>query len=77
MWLNITLYGQSELHTTIRQLEFALLQLTQRLDEQTNAVQYMSLGRLPISFIKPTTLHNIVRNVSLQLPENFELREPE
>jgi len=73
LWLNTTLQGQSELHTTIRQLEFALLQLTQRFDELTNAVQYMSLGKLPISFINPTTLYNILRDVTLQLPENFEL----
>lgn len=53
--------------------EFALLQLTQRYDELTNAVQYMSLGKLPISFINLTTLYNILRDVSLQLPENFEL----
>jgi len=33
----------------------------------------MSLGKLPISFVNPTTLQNILRNVSLQLPENFEL----
>ena len=33
----------------------------------------MGLGRLPIGFINPTTLHNILRNVSLHLPENFEL----
>jgi len=50
-----------------------LLQLTQRFDELTNAVQYMSLGKLPISFVNPTTLQNILRNVSLQMPENFEL----
>jgi len=31
-----------------------LLQLTQRFDELNNAVQYMSLGKLPISFVNPT-----------------------
>ena len=50
-----------------------MLQLSQKFDELTNAVQYMSLGKLPISFVNPTTLKNILRNVSLQLPENFEL----
>jgi len=49
------------------------LQLTQRFDELTNAVQYMSLRKLPISFVNPTTLQNILRNVSLQLPKNFDL----
>ena len=72
MWFNIIIFCLSELHTTIRQLEFALLQLIQRCNELTNAAQYMSLGKLPISFINPV-LHNILRNVSLQLPEGFEL----
>jgi hypothetical protein len=30
-------------------------------------------GRLPVNLITPTTLHNILRNVSLHLPENYEL----
>ena len=54
MWLNVSFFGQSELRTAIRQLEFALLQLTQRFDDLNNAVQYMSLGKLPISFVNPT-----------------------
>jgi len=39
LWLNLTVYGQSELFTIIRQLEFSILQLTQRLDELTYAIQ--------------------------------------
>jgi hypothetical protein len=38
-----------------------------------NAAQYVSLGKLPIGLVKPTVLHNILKNVSLQLPEGFEL----
>ena len=37
--LNITVYAQNELFTTIRQLEFALLGLIQQLDELYNAVK--------------------------------------
>ena len=43
LWLNLTVYGQSELFTMIRQLEFSILQLTQRL-ELTNAIQYVVMG---------------------------------
>ena len=32
LWLNITLFGQSELDTVIRQLEFTLFQLVQQID---------------------------------------------
>jgi len=31
------------------------------------------LGKLSVNLINPTTLHNILRNVSLQLPEGYEL----
>jgi hypothetical protein len=34
IWLNMTIYGQSELFTMISQLEYSILQLTQCLDEQ-------------------------------------------
>jgi hypothetical protein len=30
MWLNVTIYCQSELYMTVRQLEFVLLKLTQQ-----------------------------------------------
>jgi hypothetical protein len=73
LWLNLTIHGQSELFIAIRQLEFALLHLTQQLDELFNAVQCAMLGNLPISFINPTVLLNILKNVSLQIPEGFEL----
>ena len=67
MSLNITVYAQSELFTTIRQLEFALLRLIQQLDELSSALQSAIQGRLYISLITPTTLLNMLKNVSLQL----------
>jgi hypothetical protein len=57
----------------IRQLEFSILQLTQRLDELTNAIQYLVMGSLPANLINPITLHNILKNVSFHLTENYEL----
>ena len=38
-----------------------------------NAIQYASLGQLPASLVTPTVLYNILKNVSLQLPEGLEL----
>ena len=49
LWLNLTIRGQSTLFTTIRQLEFAILQ---QFDELTNAVQNVILGKVTISLIK-------------------------
>jgi hypothetical protein len=57
----------------IRQLEFALLQVTQQLSEMMDAIQCIPLGKLPGNLLNPTTLHNILWNVSLHLPEGYEL----
>jgi hypothetical protein len=38
MWLNFTLFNQSALFTVIRELEYALLQLTHEVDELLMAV---------------------------------------
>jgi hypothetical protein len=73
LWLNITLYNQSELYMVNRQLEFALLQMTQQLSELVNAFQYTLLGKLPLNILNPNNLHNILKNVSLHLPEGYEL----
>ena len=42
-------------------LEFVLLGLDQKLDN------------LPVKLIDPFTLQNILRNITLQLPDGFEL----
>jgi len=57
----------------VRQLEFSLLQLIQQVDELLAAIQSILGGRLPMALVNPLVLHNIMRNVSLQLPKNYEL----
>ena len=71
--LNLTIHGQNVLFMTIRQLELAVLQLTQQLDELMDAIQFIIMGKLAVNLIIPTTLHNILKGVSLELPENYEL----
>jgi hypothetical protein len=72
MWFNISIHAQSDLFTTIRQLEFAWLRLIQQLDELTNAIQHAIQGRLPINFINPTVLLGLLKNLSLHLPGGYE-----
>jgi hypothetical protein len=38
IWLNYTLHGQCELFTAVRQLEFALLQMTQQVSDLISSV---------------------------------------
>jgi len=73
LWLNITLFGQSELHIVIRQLEFTLFQLVQQIDDLFNIIQCAMHGRLSIKLVNLTVLQSILRNVTLRLPEGYEL----
>jgi len=73
IWLNYTLHSQSDLFTAVRQLEFALLQMTQQVSDLISAVQSVLQGQLPMSLINPTTLQNILRNISMHSPEGYEL----
>jgi len=49
------------------------MQMIQQTDELLAAIQYIMLGKLPMNLINPTTLQNILRKVSLQLPGGFDL----
>jgi hypothetical protein len=73
IWLNLTIHGQSTLFTTIRELECTILRITQQLDELMNAVQHATLGNLPMTLVNPVTLHSILKNISLRLPDGYEL----
>jgi len=46
---------------TIRQLELAVLQLTQQLDLLMDATEFVNVGNLPVNLINPNTLHNILK----------------
>ena len=73
LWLNVTVHSQSEVYMAVRQLEFALFQLTQRVDQLLAAIQYALQGKLPVTLIGPSVLHDIIRNVSFHLPGGCEL----
>jgi len=57
----------------IRHLAFGLLQLTQQIDKLFNSLQFALRGKLSIELMKPFALQNILRNVSLHLPEGYGL----
>ena len=69
LWLNVTMYSHSELFMVIRQLEFAILKLTQQVTDIIDAIQCVLLGKL----FDPITLHNISKNVSLHLQDGYKL----
>jgi len=54
MLLKFTVYAQSELFSTIRQLEFELFRLIQQLDELFNAIQSTIHGSLSLSLTNRT-----------------------
>ena len=57
----------------VRKLEFSLLQFIQQVDELLAAIRGILGSRLPMRLVNPLILHNMLWNVSLQLPENYEL----
>jgi hypothetical protein len=73
IWLNLTIHGPSTLFTTIQELEFTILRITQQLDKLINAVQHAISGKLPMTLVDPVTLHSILKNISLRLPDGYEL----
>jgi hypothetical protein len=57
----------------IRQLEFAILQLTQQITDIIDAMKCVLLGKLPLKLLNPITLHKVLKNVSLHLQDGYEL----
>jgi len=45
----------------------------QQIGELFSSVQYALLRKLPVSLVTPVTLHSILTNISLNLPDNHEL----
>jgi hypothetical protein len=72
LWFNATFLNHSLLFNLIKQLEFSLLQLSLQVDELLLAIHNTLSGKLPITIIGPNVLHNILRNISLCLPDNYE-----
>jgi len=63
------LIGRNKLFRAIRELQYTLLHLIQRVDELFAAIQRAIQNKLSVNLIKTTTLHNILQNVSLFLTE--------
>jgi hypothetical protein len=54
-------------------LEFTLTQLETSIYEFVDAMQYVQLGRTPLNLVSPTMLQELLKNVTLILPEGCEL----
>jgi len=64
---------QREAATAIRELEFAFTQLEISIEEFMEAMQYVLIGKFPVNLISPILLREILKNVTLVLPEGNEL----
>jgi len=70
---NVTLIGQGTLFMRIRQIEFGLLQLTQQVDKLLNSLQFAIRWKFSIELVNLSVFQNILKNISLHLPEGYEL----
>jgi hypothetical protein len=66
-------HKQREAATAIRQLEFALSKLEFSIDELMDALQFVSLGKVPLNLIGPKVLREMLKSVAMILPEGYEL----
>jgi hypothetical protein len=57
----------------IRELEFALIQAEFHVDELMTALQAIMTGKVPVNLITPRMLQYIIKNVSLSLPDGYDL----
>jgi hypothetical protein len=62
-----------EAAAVIRQLEFAITQLELSIDKLMNALQCVQLGKMPLNFISPVMLREMLKNVTLVFPEGYDL----
>jgi len=62
-----------EATNAVRHLEFILTQLEFQIDKFLEAFHTLVTGKLPPNLLTPDVLHNILTNVTLSLPEGFEL----
>jgi hypothetical protein len=64
---------QQETATIVRELEFATAKLEISINELIDAVQIVLLGNVPMNLVKPNVLRDMLKNVTMILPENLEL----
>ena len=62
-----------EATNAVRQLEFTLTQLELQVNKILDAFFALVTGRLPPNLLQPDALHNILTNVTLNLPEGLNL----
>jgi outer membrane murein-binding lipoprotein Lpp len=64
---------QREAANAVKEIESALMQLELDVEELLEAFQTLMMGRIPVNLISFNMLHEILKNVSLSLPEDYEL----
>jgi hypothetical protein len=62
-----------EATTAVSQLEFTLTQLEFQIGKILEAFNTLVTGRVPSSLLTPNILHDILTNVTLNLPKGYEL----
>ena len=64
---------QREAATAMRQVEFALLRMETSIEELIVAMQFVVLGKIPLNLVRPNMLREMLKNVTMVLPEGYDL----
>jgi len=66
-------FVQSSIFTSVRQLEFAILELRTLSKEVLISLDSTMTGKLSMNFIPPVLLKNILKNVTSYFPDGYTL----
>jgi hypothetical protein len=64
---------QQEATLAVRDLEFKLIQFQLQLEQLLEAFQTLMTGRIPANLLSFEKYHDILKDVTLNLPEGWEL----
>jgi hypothetical protein len=64
---------QRDAASAIKEIEYALVRLEANVVDLIDALQFVTLGRIPLNLVKPNMLREMLKNVTMVLPEEYEL----
>jgi hypothetical protein len=59
--------------SAIKEIEYALVSLEANVVELIDTLQFVTLGRIPLNLVKPNILREMLKNITMILPEVYEL----
>jgi hypothetical protein len=62
-----------EVASAIKEIEYTLVKLEANVVQLIDTLEFVTLGRIPLNLLKPYMLREMLKNVTVVLPEGYEL----